>query len=54
MSSDTAHFLPGGFPSDLPIYQGEAKWFHEVEEEIRGWLLFVKVSLPNYLNSSLA
>ena len=54
MSSDTAHFWPGGVPAALPIYQGGAKLFHEVEEEIKGWLFFVKVSLPNALNGLLA
>lgn len=52
MSSDTVHFWPGGVPADLPVYQGQEQWFHEVEEEIKGWLLFVKVSLP-YLSKSL-
>ncbi|KAF4766712.1 hypothetical protein HAV15_011009 [Penicillium sp. str.  len=42
MSSDTVHFWPGGVPADLPVYQGQEQWFHEVEEEIKGWLLFVK------------
>lgn len=48
MSSDTVHFWPGGVPADLTFYRGQEKWFIEVEEEIKGWLLFVKVSLPYF------
>lgn len=54
MFSDIVHFWPGGVPADLPVYQGQEQWFHEVEEEIKGWLLFVKVGLPYLLRGLLA
>lgn len=46
MSFDTGHFWPGGIPASLPIYQGKYDWTHDPRDElIKGWLLFVKVSV---------